>query len=63
MVRIVAGTMLEIGKGKLACDAFQQAVATGDRLCLGPTAPACGLELTRVLYPHAAPQTAEKEFS
>ena len=63
MVRIIAGTMLEIGKGKLPGDAFQRAVATGDRLCLGPTAPAFGLELTRVLYPPAGGGALEKEFS
>ena len=50
MVRIIAGTLVEIGKGKLGEDSFQRAIDTGDRLTLGPTAPACGLELTRVFY-------------
>jgi tRNA pseudouridine38-40 synthase len=62
MVRIVAGTLIEIGKGKLEPDAFRRAIDTGDRLCLGPTAPACGLELTQVFYPHSASRIAEKEF-
>mgnify|MGYP000853818758 CR=1 FL=1 len=65
MVRIIAGTLIEIGKGKLEEDAFRKAIDTGDRLCLGPTAPACGLELTQVFYPHSAsgiPRTLEKEF-
>ena len=50
MVRMIAGTLIEIGKGKLGEDAFLRALMTGDRLALGPTAPACGLVLTRVDY-------------
>ena len=50
MVRIIAGTMLEIGMGRKAPDAFAQALRTGGRLALGMTAPARGLELTKVLY-------------
>ena len=50
MVRIIAGTLVEIGKGKLPETVFRTALETGDRLVLGPTAPACGLELTRVFY-------------
>jgi len=54
MVRIIAGTLVEIGLGRLPADAFDRALATGDRLALGMTAPACGLELTAVEYPPAA---------
>lgn len=54
MVRIIAGTLAEIGHGKLAPDAFATAIRTGDRLALGPTAPPHGLELTRVDYPPLA---------
>lgn len=50
MVRIIAGTMLDIGMGRRPVDAFRTALKTGDRLALGITAPACGLELTRVYY-------------
>ena len=50
MVRIIAGTLIEIGKGKLPVSCFTQALATGNRLLLGPTAPACGLTLQRVFY-------------
>lgn len=60
MVRIIAGTLIEIGLERRAPDAFDQAFATGSRLALGVTAPACGLELTRVYYPESAftaPQT------
>lgn len=54
MVRIIAGTLMEIGLGRREANAFSRALETGDRLALGVTAPACGLELTRVDYPEAA---------
>lgn len=54
MVRIIAGTLIEIGLCRRNADAFSRAIATGDRLALGVTAPASGLELTRVYYPEAA---------
>ena len=50
MVRIITGTMLDIGMGRIPGDAFRKALETGDRLALGFTAPACGLELTHVYY-------------
>ena len=50
MVRIIAGTLMEIGTGKRAPGAITRAIATGDRLALGQTAPAKGLTLMRVLY-------------
>ena len=54
MVRIIAGTVVEIGLGKLQPDAFSRAFETLDRLALGMTAPAHGLELTEVRYPEKA---------
>ncbi len=50
MVRIIAGTAMDVGMGRLEEDCFQQALDTGDRLKLGITAPASGLELTQVFY-------------
>ena len=50
MVRIIAGTLCDIGMGRKPADAFRRALETLDRLELGITAPACGLELTRVYY-------------
>ena len=50
MVRIIAGTLIYIGQGKLEEDCFARAIESGNRLDLGVTAPACGLELTRVEY-------------
>ncbi len=50
MVRIIAGTLMEVGVGKRAPGAIRAAIETGDRLALGQTAPAKGLALLRVLY-------------
>ena len=50
MVRIIAGTLIELGRGNLPEDCIDRALRTGDRLVLGVTAPARGLELTEVYY-------------
>lgn len=54
MVRIIAGTLIGIGQGKLPPDSLARAIETPDRLLLGVTAPPHGLELTRVDYPAEA---------
>ena len=54
MVRIIAGTLAEVGLGRLDMDAFARAFESLSRLDLGMTAPACGLELTEVRYPALA---------
>ena len=50
MVRIIAGTLIGVGSGKLEPGAFRRAIASGDRLDLGITAPAHGLTLMEVFY-------------
>lgn len=50
MVRIIAGTLMDIGTGKLPPECLREALETRDRLSLGVTAPAAGLELTNVDY-------------
>lgn len=50
MVRIIAGTLMEVGTGRRAPGAIACAMETGDRLALGQTAPARGLTLVAVLY-------------
>ena len=50
MVRIIAGTLMEVGTLKRERGAIAKAIQTGDRLSLGQTAPAKGLMLMRVLY-------------
>ena len=54
MVRIIAGTLIQIGQEKLPTDAFLRAISLKNRLELGPTAPPRGLELTYVDYPPEA---------
>lgn len=50
MVRILVGTMLEIGKGYKDEVIMQTALTTCDRKTAGSTAPAHGLTMTRVEY-------------
>jgi tRNA pseudouridine38-40 synthase len=50
MVRIMAGTLLLVGQGKLAPDAVPGILAAGQRAQAGPTLPAQGLVLNRVFY-------------
>ena len=50
MVRIIAGTLRDIGSGKLAPGALARGIETGNRLDLGVTAPAHGLTLMEVFY-------------
>ena len=50
MVRIIAGTLMEVGTGKRAPGAMRRAIETRDRLSLGQTAPAKGLTLLAALY-------------
>lgn len=50
MVRIIVGTLIEIGRGKLDPSVIKRMLDTGDRSLGGPTAPAKGLYLVRVTY-------------
>ena len=54
MVRIIAGTLVEVGLGRRDASSFERAYQSLDRLELGLTAPAHGLELTEVEYPPEA---------
>ncbi|HJP01289.1 MAG TPA: tRNA pseudouridine(38-40) synthase TruA [Planctomycetota bacterium] len=50
MVRIIAGTLIDVGRGRLDPDCVRAALETGRRELAGPTAPAVGLYLVRVRY-------------
>lgn len=50
MVRTLAGTLVEVGKGRWPPDEMRRLVAAGVRGEAGPTAPAHGLALAEVTY-------------
>ena len=50
MVRTIAGTLLDVGRGRLDPGCVARALESGERDELGPTAPASGLYLLAVLY-------------
>lgn len=45
MVRIIAGTLMEVGRGNIEPEKVKEILAAKDRTAAGPTAPACGLML------------------
>lgn len=47
MVRIIAGTLMEVGRGHLAPEEVKTILEAKDRQAAGPTAPACGLTLVK----------------
>ena len=47
MVRIIAGTLMEVGRGAKTPDQILGILSACDRRAAGPTAPACGLTLVR----------------
>jgi tRNA pseudouridine38-40 synthase len=50
MVRILVGTLVAVGRGKLSRDDLVRIMDAGDRTQAGMTAPAAGLTLVRVSY-------------
>ena len=50
MVRIIAGTLLEVGKGNVAPEQMEDIIKSTDRKEAGPTAPAKGLKLVEIRY-------------
>lgn len=51
MVRAIAGTLLEVGRGKLSVDDFREIIVLKDRGAAGASVPACGLFLVDIEYP------------
>jgi len=51
MVRIITGTLVEVGKARKSCDDVEKALNKGDRNLAGRTAPAHGLYFLKVIYP------------
>ncbi len=50
MVRIMAGTLLEVAEGKIPADSIRDIIASLEREKAGRTAPAHGLYLNKVFY-------------
>ena len=50
MVRIMSGTLIEVGLGKLDPHRIPEIIQSKDRTQAGRTAPACGLTLVEVYY-------------
>lgn len=51
MVRLIVGTLMDVGRGKLTVAQFEQVVASQDRRQSSGAAPAEGLYLAKVEYP------------
>ena len=60
MVRLVVGTLLDVGRGKRTPVDFQQLLQAKNRIEAGNAAPAAGLFLSRVIY--AAGVVPEAEY-
>ena len=50
MIRIITGTLIEVGDGRKNPDAVREILDSKDRAQAGYTAPACGLSLGRGDY-------------
>ena len=50
MVRIIAGTLMDVGRGRYAPDMVKRILEKTDRSAAGPTAPACGLVLKELHF-------------
>ena len=65
MVRIIAGTLMEIGSGKYPPEAVKEMLEAKNRAAAGPTAPARGLTLISYEFPalkeKAGQQAAEEK--
>ena len=60
MVRIIVGTLVEVGQGKRAADSLKNVIASEDRRQAGHTAPAEGLYLLEIYYEDATKMLKER---
>ena len=62
MVRAIAGTLVQVGRGAWPADRVAEVLAARDRRLAGPTAPPHGLFLVQVIYPaHVGVVDVEEE--
>ena len=50
MVRIIVGTLMDVGRGKYTPDKVKDILEATDRTAAGPTVPACGLMLKELHF-------------
>ncbi|MBK0403442.1 tRNA pseudouridine(38-40) synthase TruA [Adhaeribacter sp. BT258] len=62
MVRLIVGTLLSVGKGKISVSAFGKIIESQDRSKASGAAPAEGLFLTKVEYPEGYFDEQKKLF-
>ncbi len=60
MVRIIAGTLIEVCMGRREIETVKQAIDRKDRTLAGPTAPARGLVLLKIVYKSGEEDTGER---
>lgn len=51
MVRAIVGTLVNVGQNKTDQTRFEEILASKDRTLAGESAPACGLFLSKIIYP------------
>lgn len=56
MVRAIVGTCIRIGIGHWPATSMADVMASGNRARAGKSAPACGLYLSRIVYPFIPPE-------
>ena len=61
MVRIIAGTLVEVGRGRFDPEVIDRVLATGDRTQAGPTLPPSGLWLEWISYTDPTHQPEDLE--
>ena len=52
-VRNTVGALIKVGLGKMTVDEFHRIIEAKQSGLAGPTAPACGLCLMQINYPHS----------
>jgi tRNA pseudouridine38-40 synthase len=51
MVRAIAGTLIDLGRGRSCLNELKEIIEAKNRSAAGPSVPACGLYLTSIQYP------------
>lgn len=51
MVRAIVGTLVEVGRGKMSIEEFEEVIAAKDRCAAGESMPGNALFLHRIVYP------------